>query len=304
MNSYNETIMRIPPIASSVTSLQPPSKSDINEEARKERKKNAFLATGLTSSLSTLGTSLLCNPAMRPAANILMLDSLMPAATYAIGKKYDDTPSSDMHRFIGNVARYGTNSIFCPMQQVFMHPAVSGKLNEEFQKHWTALCNKQHPLAKRFLGNVPALGALSRITAQMGVAYVGSDLQTKYHQSIVNAKVRETGDPGKFSSTAFLSALKKEKDFSLLFALPFLASLPMGQRYIMAAVKKKIPNAPAPLQTALTEFVTSSTLTAALVGLAQTGGKNGLKTEPVASSMVAETQRAFTKPNKTQDDKK
>lgn len=271
--------MLIPKIASSITSLQPLSKSDINEEARKERKKNAFLATGLTSSLSTLGTSLIPHPAMRPAANILMLDSLMPAATDAISKKYDDTPSSHMHRFIGNVARYGTNSIFCPMQQALMHPAVSGKLNEELQKPWTTFCNKQHPLAKKLLGNVPALGTLSRITAQMGVAYVGSDLQTKYHQSIVNAKIRETGDSGKFSSTAFLSAIKKEKDFSLLFALPFLVSLPMGQRYIMALVKKKYPNAPAPLQTALTEFVTSSTLTAALVGLAQTGGKKEPKTD-------------------------
>jgi len=291
--------MQIPQTASSATSLQPLSKSAINEEARKERKKNALLATGLTSSLSTLGTSLIPHPAMRPVANILMLDSLMPAATDAISKKYDDTPSSDMHRFIGNVARYGTNSIFCPMQQVFMHPAVSGKLNAEFQKPWTTLCNKQHPLAKKLLGNVPVMGTLSRVAAQMGVAYVGSDLQTKYHQSIVNAEVRETGDSGKFSPTAFLSAIKKEKDYSLLFALPLLASLPMGQRHIMAIVKKKYPNAPAPLQTALTEFVTSSTLTVALVGLAQKGGKKELKTEPVASSVVAETQGAFTKPNKT-----
>lgn len=225
---------------SNAAAVNPVGPASINEAAKKENRQIAFQGAAVTSALPAVLAGLV-PPSARPAVNFGLMDSLLPAFQQAVTREYSDVPESDFHRGVGNALRYSPKVVFFPLQTMIMDPkSWSGKHAAQFQACWKSICLKS-PLTKKLLGNFPVVPTAARIIAQFADAYVGSDLQSKYHQSIANAKVTHTGHAGEFGVRKFFKTLKDEKQYNYLFALPILAYTAHGRRFIVNSLRELCP---------------------------------------------------------------
>lgn len=204
--------------------------TDFKADAHREGKAVALRTTGTSFSVPTVAAGFL--PQAFRSASLLLSSAIWTAVQESTTRTYNYIPApSTGHALMEDLAKYGPFIPAFVLQNALMDPkTATGTSLQKLQSMFTEACQKS-ALTKPF-AKYPVAGIGTRVASQLGAAFTGSVVHSKYAEKVRGAEIHKSDVPGKLDVTKLVETMKNHEDWTpitALFALAAAAYTPAGR---------------------------------------------------------------------------